>query len=192
MPARMIGSHSRRQFLKTIAAAGVAASGPALPVLAEEKGSASSQVLAETLARYAVNLKYEDIPEDVVRIAKRTILDTIGCTYGGYDAGPSKIAILDLVSRIKVMPSDEADRTENEFNLCEMEVLLKSGARKTSRVEYHRGHFKNPMTDAEMEEKFRLMAQTHLSAERVDKLLRIRRGIENEPQVANLIAATVV
>jgi 2-methylcitrate dehydratase len=42
-----------------------------------------------------------------------------------------------------------------------LEVVLKSGVRKTVRVEYHRGHFKNPMTDAEMEEKFRLMAQKH-------------------------------
>ena len=50
-------------------------------------------VLAETLARYAASLKYEDIPDDVVRLAKRTILDTIGCAFGGYDAGPSKIAI---------------------------------------------------------------------------------------------------
>ena len=70
--------------------------------------------------------------------------------------------LLDLVSRIKVAPSEEADRTENEFNLCELEIVLRSGARKTTRVEYHRGHFKNPMTDAEMEEKFRLMAQKHL------------------------------
>ena len=100
--------------------------------------------------------------------------------------------LLDLVSRIKVLPSEEADRTENEFNLCELEVVLKSGARKTNRVEYHRGHFKNPMTDAEMEEKFRLMAQKHLPADRVDKLLGILRGIENEPKLSNLIAATVV
>ena len=100
--------------------------------------------------------------------------------------------LLDLVSRIKVVPSEEADRTEKEFNLCEMEVVLRSGTRKTARVEYHRGHFKNPMTDAEMEDKFRLMAGKHLSAERVDKLLRILRGIENEPNVTSLIAATVV
>ena len=71
--------------------------------------------------------------------------------------------LLDLVSRVKCLPSDEADRHEQEFNLCELEVVLKSGARKTVRVEYHRGHFKNPMTDAEMEEKFRLMAQKHLA-----------------------------
>jgi 2-methylcitrate dehydratase len=100
--------------------------------------------------------------------------------------------LLDLVSRVKCLPSDEADRTEHEFNLCELELVLKSGARKTVRVEYHRGHFKNPMTDAEMEEKFRLMAQKHLSADRVDNLLRLVWGIENEPRVSTLIAATRV
>ncbi len=100
--------------------------------------------------------------------------------------------LVDLVSRVKCLPSAEADRTENEFNLCELEVVLKSGARKTVRVEYHRGHFKNPMTDAEMEEKFRLMAQKHISANRIDNLLRLLWGIEREPQVSTLIAATRV
>ena len=88
-------------------------------------------------------------------------------------------------------PSEEADRTEKEFNLCEIEIVLQSGARKTIRVEYHRGHFKNPMTDAEMEEKFRLMAQKHLPADRVDKLLGILWGLEKEPQASSLIAATL-
>jgi 2-methylcitrate dehydratase len=100
--------------------------------------------------------------------------------------------LLDLVSRIKCLPSDEADRTEQEFNLCELEVVLKSGARKTVRVEYHRGHFKNPMTDAEMEQKFRLLAQKHLGADRVDNLLRLLWGLESVPQVSALIAATLV
>ena len=99
--------------------------------------------------------------------------------------------LLDLVSRIKVLPSEEADRTENEFNLCEMEVVLKSGTRKLTRVEYHRGHFKNPMTDAEMEEKFRLMAQKHLPEGRVDNLLRLLWGIEDEPDMSRLIKATL-
>ena len=102
------------------------------------------------------------------------------------------VGLLDLVSRIKVVPSEEADRTENEFNLCEMEVVLKSGARNTTRVEYHRGHFKNPMTDAEMDEKFRLMAQKHLSSDRVEKLLQLLWSIESEQSVGHLIAATVV
>src|SRR6476620_11698906 len=99
--------------------------------------------------------------------------------------------LLDLVSRIKCLPSDEADQPELA-NLCELGVVLRSGIRKTVRVEYHCGHFKNPMTDAEMEEKFRLMAQKHLPADRVDNLLRIVWSVEKEPQVSSLIAATRV
>jgi len=99
--------------------------------------------------------------------------------------------LLDVVSRIKCLPLDEAEKP-GMANLCELEVVLKSGARKTVRVEYHRGHFKNPMTEAEMEEKFRLMAQKHLAATRVDALLRLLWNIENEPQVTPLIAATRV
>jgi 2-methylcitrate dehydratase len=100
--------------------------------------------------------------------------------------------LIDLVSRVKCSASGEADRMENEFNLCEFEIVLKSGARRTVRVEYHRGHFKNPMTDTEMEEKFYLMAQKHLPAERIHDLLRLIWNIENEPQVGPLIAATRV
>jgi 2-methylcitrate dehydratase len=100
--------------------------------------------------------------------------------------------LLEFVSRIKCMPSDEADRSEREFNLCELEIVLKSGERKTVRVEYHRGHFKNPMTDAEMEEKFHLMAQKHLPADRLDALLRQLRALEHVPKVGELIAATRV
>src|SRR5215471_3109743 len=89
----------RRRFLKQVAA-GLAAGASALPAVAEEKagrsasGAASGQApLAVALARYAASLTYEDLPEDVVRIAKRTILDTIGCAFGAYTAEPTRIAL---------------------------------------------------------------------------------------------------
>jgi hypothetical protein len=56
--------------------------------------------------------------------------------------------LLDLVSRVKCIPSEEAIGAEQELTLCDLEVVLKSGMRKAVRVEYHRGHWKNPMTDA--------------------------------------------
>jgi 2-methylcitrate dehydratase len=88
----------RRHFLRHAAAVGLAAIAPTLPAMAQTGQShstvGSGQVsLAETLARYATELRYEDLPEDVIRIARRAILDTIGCAFGGYAAGPSKIAI---------------------------------------------------------------------------------------------------
>ena len=41
---------------------------------------------AWALARYAVNLKYSDLPPAVVAITERHLLDALGCAYGAYDA----------------------------------------------------------------------------------------------------------
>src|SRR5262249_19885669 len=83
---------TRRRFLEGSAAVATAAS--ARPVrAAETPPSASAPELAVTLARYAAALKYEDLPPDIVRIVKRTILDTVGCAFGGYAAQPSRIAL---------------------------------------------------------------------------------------------------
>jgi len=48
--------------------------------------------IVEQLGAYAAQLRYEDLPDDVVRQAKRLIIDTIGCALGGYPAEPAKIA----------------------------------------------------------------------------------------------------
>jgi 2-methylcitrate dehydratase len=100
--------------------------------------------------------------------------------------------LLDLVSRVRCLPSDEADRVEKEMNLCDLEVVLKSGRRKTVRVEYHRGHWKNPMTDAEVEEKFWTLARRQLPAAQTDNLLRQLWALESLPQAGALIATTRV
>jgi 2-methylcitrate dehydratase len=100
--------------------------------------------------------------------------------------------LLELVAKVRVLPSDEADRVELEINLCDFELVLKSGQRQNIRVEYHRGHWKNPMTDAEVEEKFRALAHRQLPAARTDDLLRQLWGLESLPQAGALLAATVV
>jgi 2-methylcitrate dehydratase len=100
--------------------------------------------------------------------------------------------LLDLVSRVHCFPSDEADLHEKEYNLCDLEIVLKSGQRKSVRVDYHRGHWKNPMTDAEMEEKFRSLARRHLSAEQVDALLRQLWTLEDMSNAGTLAAMTKV
>jgi 2-methylcitrate dehydratase len=95
--------------------------------------------------------------------------------------------LLDLVERVKVIKSDEADRLQREGNLCELELVLKSGARNTVRVEYHRGHFKNPMTDAEIDEKFRSLARRQLSAQKADALLRQLWALDKMPKAGALL-----
>src|SRR5262249_44064178 len=89
---------SRRRFLTQVGAAGFGIAVPVSTMMAQETqrsfvGDGKEVSLGEKLARYATSLRYEDLPEEVIRIAKRTILDTLGCAFGGYSAGPSKIAM---------------------------------------------------------------------------------------------------
>ena len=48
--------------------------------------------LAETLSGYACALRYEDLPEETVHLAKRFIIDTLGCAIGGYESEPARVA----------------------------------------------------------------------------------------------------
>ena len=40
--------------------------------------------IARQIAEFAVNLKYSDLPEEVVFEVKRYLYDSIGCAYGAY------------------------------------------------------------------------------------------------------------
>ena len=47
--------------------------------------------ITETLARWAVELKYEDLTDDAVDAAKRFLYDSVGCALGGYQVHDVKI-----------------------------------------------------------------------------------------------------
>jgi 2-methylcitrate dehydratase len=98
--------------------------------------------------------------------------------------------LLDLVGRVRCIPSEEAERCKEEMNLCDLEIVLKSGRRHATRVEYHRGHSKNPMTDGEMEEKFRSLASRHLPPARVDELVSQLWSLEKMPKAGALVELT--
>ena len=38
--------------------------------------------ISRTIAEFAINLKYEDLPENVVHEVKRYLYDSVGCAYG--------------------------------------------------------------------------------------------------------------
>src|SRR5512139_4230234 len=46
----------------------------------------------ETLAKYAANLKYEDIPKETIDLVRVLILDYISCAYGGVRTESGRIA----------------------------------------------------------------------------------------------------
>ena len=92
--------YERRKFLQRIATTGVAAGTAAIPTWAQGNvheltpavANISGPQLASTLARYAIEFSYDSIPPDVVRLTKRTLIDTIGCGIGGFSSEPGQIA----------------------------------------------------------------------------------------------------
>ena len=99
--------------------------------------------------------------------------------------------LLELVSKVNVSVSNEANARAPEAMLCDFEVVTKSGEEHSVQVAYHKGHYKNPLTDNEVDRKFRSLAQEHLSAERVDALLDRLWHLEDVQNVGDLIRLTV-
>jgi 2-methylcitrate dehydratase len=47
--------------------------------------------VAERMGAYVADLKREDVPDEAIDYAKRILLDTIACAYGGMDSEPARL-----------------------------------------------------------------------------------------------------
>ncbi|MGH8620008.1 MAG: MmgE/PrpD family protein [Burkholderiales bacterium] len=100
--------------------------------------------------------------------------------------------LLGLVAKIKCSVSEEANSREPEAMLCDLDMMLKDGRKEAIRVEYHRGHPKNPMSDAEIEEKFRSLVGEQMPATQTNNLLQAIWNLDQARDVRELIALTRV
>ncbi len=96
-----------------------------------------------------------------------------------------------LTKRVKVNVSEEANRRMPEAMLCELTLVTKSGGTHTAVVEYHKGHYKNPMSDAEVEEKFRKLAANLLTESQTDQLLERLWKFEDVADAGEIVRLTV-
>ncbi len=93
----------------------------------------------------------------------------------------------ELVQKIKVSTWEEADRREPEAMLCDVEITTTSGQKFSSEVAHHRGHWKNPMTDQEVEAKFRSLTRDLQSPSQIDALLGRIWHLEEMEDVGQLV-----
>ncbi len=95
--------------------------------------------------------------------------------------------LLDLVQKVHVEVSEEANRRVPEAMLSEVEVVTADGARYGAEVPYHRGHWKNPMSDQEVEAKFRALAEDVLTPQQIDALLERLWHLEDVSDVGDVL-----
>lgn len=100
-------------------------------------------------------------------------------------------AIRALTRRVKAQASEEADRRMPQAMLCTLTLVTHAGASYTAVVEHHKGHHRNPMSEAEVEEKFRKLAANVLSPARSDRLLAALWRLEDAADAGEVIRATL-
>ena len=99
--------------------------------------------------------------------------------------------ILALAQRVKVEVSEQAERRMPEAMRCILKLVTTSGATHAAVVDYHKGHYKNPMSDAEIEAKFRGLAQNALKPEQTGRLLDALWEIEDVADAGEIVRLTV-
>lgn len=85
-----------------------------------------------------------------------------------------------LADKVSVKQDPEFTRRFSAAIPCRLEIRTRRGELKTAAVEYPRGHVKNPMTDEEVETKFRTLAGRVLSDARVTSALKRLWKIDEE------------
>ena len=96
--------------------------------------------------------------------------------------------LLDLIRKINVSVSEEANRLASEAMMSTVEVVTSSRERFSSPVVlHHRGHWKNPMTEQEVEVKFRSLARDLLTPAQTDALLERLWNLEQVEDIGQVI-----
>jgi 2-methylcitrate dehydratase len=80
-------------------------------------------------------------------------------------------ALLDLVAKVKVHRDAALSARYPRGIPNRLTVTLADGRKLVKEVEFPRGHAENPMTDAEVEHKFRTLVEPRYGKERADRVL---------------------
>ena len=97
-----------------------------------------------------------------------------------------------LMGRIRVTPHPEFTRRFPDELISEIEVTLRSGHRLTERSHYPKGHARNPLTDAEIETKFRELSTGILGAARADAALHALWRLDDAQDAGAVIGLLAV
>ena len=100
-------------------------------------------------------------------------------------------AIRALTRKIKIKASAEADKHMPHAMRCFFRLVTKSGAEFSTLVDHHKGHWKNPMDDADIEKKFRTLAKKVLPDAKTDALLQRLWQLEDVVDAGEVLKLTV-
>ena len=97
-----------------------------------------------------------------------------------------------LISRMNAEEDPEFTRRYPDEINCRIEVTTTSGKQLSAHTAYPKGHPNNPMTDAEIDAKFRSLSADLLTAQQCDRALNLLWHLEDQPNLGELFDTLVV
>ncbi len=97
-------------------------------------------------------------------------------------------ALLELVSKVRLHRDAELSRRYPAGIPNRLTITLPDGRQLVKEVEFPRGHARNPMTDAEVEQKFRTMVEPRYGKARADQILAKCWSLEKLTTATELLA----
>ena len=94
-----------------------------------------------------------------------------------------------VMNRIRVAESPEFTRRFPQELGSQIDVITRSGQRFTARAEYPKGHARNPMTDDDIETKFRDLSLDVLGIEQVNAALQALWHLDVAPRASAVLDA---
>lgn len=95
--------------------------------------------------------------------------------------------LFDLVQKIKVEGTEECNNLYPDASANRVEVITKSGKKFSELVQYHRGHFQDPLTDEEIERKFHSLTEEHLALGQRQEFLALLWNLEQVDDVGKIM-----
>jgi 2-methylcitrate dehydratase len=100
--------------------------------------------------------------------------------------------LLALMDKMTVEENPEFEKTYPAEMQCRIVITTRSGERKEAHSRYFRGHVKSPLTDAEVEAKFRTMTAEVLEPKQADAILAKGWQLDKLKDVGELLDLCVV
>lgn len=96
-----------------------------------------------------------------------------------------------FMQKIKVQGAEEYESEWGSVPLTVVEVEMESGEVHTAQVTHPLGHPQHPMTDADLERKFRSLAEPMLEEQQIVRLLEGLRDLERVERISEILDLTV-
>lgn len=86
--------------------------------------------------------------------------------------------VLRLISLIDVIVDSEIDKLPLSYKTALVEIDLKTGEHLSRRIDFPKGHIKNPMGYDEVKEKFKKLAQKRVDSKKANSIIEVVEGLE--------------